>query len=66
MDIRASEKDLPVHTYLYYKIYDISTAKSFSEAPILASTNPQYDKTLFIDLPVQYMKTTSQNYYTAQ
>ena len=29
------------------------------EALILASTNPQYDKILFIDLPVQYMKTTS-------
>ena len=30
-----------------------------SEALILGSTNPQYDKRLFIDLPVQYMKTTS-------
>ena len=35
------------------------TGKSFSEALILAPTNPQYDKRLFIDLPVQYMKTTS-------
>ena len=35
------------------------TGKSFSEALILASTNPQYDKRLFIDLQVQYMKTTS-------
>ena len=35
------------------------TGKSFSEALILASTNPQYDKRLFIDLRVQYMKTTS-------
>ena len=35
------------------------TGKSFSEALILASTNPQYEKRLFIDLPVQYMKTTS-------
>ena len=35
------------------------TGKSFSEALILASTNPQYDKRLFIDLPLQYMKTTS-------
>ena len=34
------------------------TGKSFSEALILPSTNPQYDKRLFIDLPVQYMKTT--------
>ena len=30
-----------------------STGKSFSEGLILASVNPQYDKRLFIDLPVQ-------------
>ena len=36
-----------------------NTGKSFSEALLLATTNPQYDKSLFIDLPVQYMKTTS-------
>ena len=30
-----------------------------SEAFILTSNNPRYDKRLFIDLPVQYMKTTS-------
>ena len=35
------------------------TGKSLLEALILASNNPQYDKRLFIDLPVQYMKTTS-------
>ena len=35
------------------------TGKSLSEAFILTPTNPQYDKRLFIDLPVQYMKTTS-------
>ena len=35
------------------------TGKSFSEALILASTNPQYHKRLFIELPVQHMKTTS-------
>ena len=37
------------------------TGKSLSEALILGSTNPQYHKRewLFIDLPVQYMKTTS-------
>ena len=29
----------------------IITGKSFSEAPILASTNPQYDKRLFMELP---------------
>ena len=37
----------------------VSTGKSLSEALILGSTNQQYDKRLFIDLPVQYMKTTS-------
>ena len=35
-----------------------STGKSLSEALILASTNPQYDKRLFIQLAVQYKKTT--------
>ena len=38
---------------------DKVTDKSFSEALILASTNQQYDKRLFIELPVQHMKTTS-------
>ena len=33
-----------------------NTGKSFSEALILASTNPQYDKRLFIKLQVQYIK----------
>ena len=35
------------------------TGKSLSEAFMLTSTNPKYDKRLFIDLPVLYMKTTS-------
>ena len=39
------------------------TGKSLSEALIFASTNPQYDKRLFIDLPVQYMKTTSSEHW---
>ena len=37
----------------------LHTGKSFSEALILASTNPQYDKRLFIELRVQYMKIAS-------
>ena len=42
------------------QIFEIkSTGKSFSEALILAKTNPPYDKRLFNDLQVQYMKTTS-------
>ena len=43
----------------------ISTLKSkgkfLSEALILASTNPQYDNRLFIELQVQYMKIPSSN-----
>ena len=35
------------------------TGKSFSEALILASTNPYYDKRLFIELQVQYLKIAS-------
>ena len=35
------------------------TGKSMSEALIFASTNPQYDSRLFIELPVQYMKMPS-------
>ena len=32
------------------------TGKSLSEAFIFASTNPQYDEILFVELPLQYMK----------
>ena len=35
------------------------TGKYLSEALILASTHPQYDDRLFIELRVQYMKITS-------
>ena len=37
------------------------TGRSFSEALILASTKPQYDKRFFIELQVQYMKIASMN-----
>ena len=37
----------------------MSTGKSLSEAFIVASTNPQYEDILFIELPVQYMKIPS-------
>ena len=36
-----------------------STGKSLSEALIFASTNPQYDDRLFIELQIQYMKIAS-------
>ena len=35
--------------------------KSLSEVPVFASTNPQYDDGLFIELQVQYMKIPSSN-----
>ena len=38
---------------------ELFTSKSLSESFILTSTNPKYEKRLFIDLPVQYVKTTS-------
>ena len=44
-----------------YGLKYICTGKSFSEVLILASTNPQYDKRLFI---VQYMKITSSEHFT--
>ena len=37
------------------------TGKSLSEALIFASTNPQYDDRLLIELQVQYMKIPSSN-----
>ena len=39
----------------------IATGKSLSEALIFASTNPQNDDKLFIELQVQYMKIPSSN-----
>ena len=36
-----------------------TTGKSLTEALIFASTNPQYDDRLFIELQVQYMKIPS-------
>ena len=41
----------------------LSTGKSFSVALILASTNPQYDKRLFMDLPVQHEHYKLRTYY---
>ena len=38
-----------------------STGKPLSEAPIFASTNPQNDDRLFIELQGQYMKIPSSN-----
>ena len=41
------------------QISKLVKGKSFSEALIIASTNPQYDKRLLIELRVQYMKIAS-------
>ena len=40
-------------------VHDFGTGKSFSEALILVSTNPQFDKRLFVELRVQYIKIPS-------
>ena len=44
-----------------HKLFEpiVRTGKYLSEALILASTNPQYDDRLFIELRVQYMKVPS-------
>jgi hypothetical protein len=42
-----------------WQVHAQNTGKSFSESLILASTNPQYDDRLFIELQVQYMKIAS-------
>ena len=38
---------------------EVFTGKSLPEALFLASSNPQYDDRLFIELQVQYMKIPS-------
>ena len=43
-------KEIPFEAY---------TGKPFSKALTLVSTNPQYDKRLFIELQVQYIKIPS-------
>ena len=40
-------------------LFHSQNVKSFSEALLLASTNPQHDKRLSIKLPVQYIKIPS-------
>ena len=40
----------------------MDTGKKISEAIILASTNPQYDIRLFMELQVQYMKIANAEY----
>ena len=44
---------------LLQEVEEWITGKSLSEVLIFASTNPQYDDRLFIELRVQYMKIPS-------
>ena len=57
-----SNTDLLLEESFFSPMFKIRTGKSFSEALILASTNPQYDRRLYIPLnyvQVQYMKIAS-------
>ena len=49
--------------YLYRKLYMHRAGKSFLEVLIFASTNPQYDKRLFIELQLRYMKIASSEHF---
>ena len=51
-DVKVSIKSINNKNYFLFGI-SVFTGKSFSEVLILASTNPQCDKRLFIDLPAQ-------------
>ena len=56
LSFASKNKGSFIHEFvLFVKV----TGKSFPEALILASTNPQYDRRLFIELQVQYMKIPS-------
>ena len=55
----VTSKTKKILCYWHEKKLPAYTDKSLSEALILGSSNPQYEKRLFIDSPVQYMKTTS-------
>ena len=57
-NIKNLEFELKKRTLPYCALH-ICTGISLSEALILGSTNPHYDKRLFIDLPVLHLKTTS-------
>ena len=57
-----STRDESLDSQLYpKKEKTVGTGKCLSEALIFASTNPQYDNRLFIELQVQYMKIPSSN-----
>ena len=47
------------HFTAYHLAIDLCAGKSLSEALIFASTNPQYDDRLFVELRVQYTNIAS-------
>ena len=58
-ELRRFETSLFVEMLRNVQENKCNTGKSFSEALILTSTNPQCDKRLFIESPVQYKKIPS-------
>ena len=54
-------QEIWLHPCFLLNLHPILVKKSLSEALIFASTNPQYDDRLFIELHVQYMKIPSLN-----
>ena len=47
----------------WFSSLEVCTGKYLSEALIIASTNPQYDDRLFIELRFQYMKIPSSEHF---
>ena len=56
---RKDEGKIRLYRHVNSEENQTDTGKSFSEAHILASTNPQYDKRLFIQLQVHYIRENS-------
>ena len=56
---KKNPKNLPIHWCPFLSWAKKYAGKSMSKALIFAPTNPKYDNRLFIELRVQYMKTTS-------
>ena len=56
LHVEIWKKNIPLFSQTTLQV---DTGKSLPEAVILASTNPQYDKRLFIELQVQCMEIPS-------
>ena len=60
--LRLVEIFVEIWNFLYTSFpADYRTGKSFSEVLISASTNPQYEDRLFIELQVQYIENPCSN-----